>query len=147
MITSKINAKYIEWLGASEMHQETLNWYSELNFIKDELLFFEDLIKFYTLQLIGSDYFEKSKDLVEKLDSLNNKTNLLLKTVKTHRNSLQILVDGVNQLNKEAAYKKEHKNLIVNLMEFKETYNQFKTELFEHIKNMIKKDNQKRLLE
>ena len=76
-----------------------------------------------------------------------SETNLLLKTVKTHRNSLQILVDGVNQLNKEAAYKKEHKNLIVNLMEFKETYNQFKTELFEHIKNMIKKDNQKRLLE
>jgi len=142
----QIHTKYLEWLSASEMHQVTLNWHSELNFIKDELIFFEDLIKSYTLQLINSSHYEKSKQLVDKINTFQKDTNRLLDIVKTHRNSLQILVDGVNQLDKEAAYKNEHKKLVIKLNKFKESYSQFKIIFFKHIKSIIKEDKQKRLL-
>jgi L-cysteine desulfidase len=146
MITLGNQTKYFEWLSASEMHQVTLNWYSELNFIKDEQFFFDDLIKSYTLQLINSNHFEGSKLMVEKLDRFQKETDLLIEIVKTHRNSLQILVDGINQLDKEAAYKKEHKELVVKLAKFKESYSEFKILFFELIKNIIKENKQNRLL-
>jgi L-cysteine desulfidase len=146
MITLGNQAKYFEWLSASEMHQVTLNWYSELNFIKEEQFFFDDLIKSYTHQLINSNHFEASKLMVEKLDWFQKDTELLIEIVKTHRNSLQILVDGINQLDKEAAYKKEHKLLVDKLASFKESYALFKKSFFDFIKNIIKEDKQNRLL-
>lgn len=139
--------KYLEWLSASEMHQATLNWYSELNFVKDEQLFFDDLIKSYTLQLINSNHFEDSKQLVETLNKFQEDTNLLIEVVKTHRNSLQILIDGINLLGEEAAYKKEHKGLALKLSDFKKSYIAFKTNFFEHIKAIMKEEKQQRLLE
>ncbi|WP_417872930.1 hypothetical protein [Xanthomarina gelatinilytica] len=139
--------KYLEWLSASEMHQATLNWYSELNFVKDEQLFFDDLIKSYTLQLINSNYFEDSKQLVERLNTFQEDTNQLIEVVKAHRNSLQILMDGINQLEEETAYKKEHKELALKLSEFKQAYHTFKTSFFEHIKTIMKEEKQQRLLD
>src|SRR5690606_8767558 len=108
--------KYLEWLSASEMHQATLNWYSELNFVKDEQLFFDDLIKSYTLQLINSNHFEDSKQLVETLNKFQEDTNLLIEVVKTHRNSLQILIDGINLLGKKQLTKKSTKDLLLNCL-------------------------------
>ena len=45
MITTKTQVKYLEWLSADEMYEESKKWLSELSFIKDEHLFFEDIIK------------------------------------------------------------------------------------------------------
>jgi L-cysteine desulfidase len=84
--------------------------------------------------------------MVEKLDWFQKDTELLIEIVKTHRNSLQILVDGINQLDKEAAYKKEHKLLVDKLASFKESYALFKKSFFDFIKNIIKEDKQNRLL-
>lgn len=147
MTTLKNQTKYVEWLSVSNMHQETLNWNSELNFIKVEQIFFQDLIKSYTIQLIGSEHFDKSKQIVDILYEIQKETNLLFEIVKRHRVSLQILVDGVNQIKEEKAYKKEHKDLIVKLSEFIDRYNNFKETLFKHIKNIIKENKQKRLLD
>ena len=55
---------YVEWLNAELMHEESVKWLSELKFIKDEEHFFEDLIKLFTLQLIDSKNFSKSKETV-----------------------------------------------------------------------------------
>ena len=45
MESNKTKAKYQEWLSPEIIHKATLNWLSELKFIKDENLFFDDLIK------------------------------------------------------------------------------------------------------
>ncbi len=41
MITTKTQAKFVEWLSTDEMYQASKKWYSELSFIKDEQLFFD----------------------------------------------------------------------------------------------------------
>ena len=45
-------ANYVEWLSAEVMHEASRKWLSELRFIKDEQLFFDDLINSYTNHLI-----------------------------------------------------------------------------------------------
>jgi len=95
--------KYVVWLSAETMHKSSRKWLSELMFVKDEQLFFDDLIKSYTLQLIDSKHFEESKQLVNTLSNLQKKTNMLIESVKTHETDLKIMVDGINQLKEEDA--------------------------------------------
>ncbi len=142
----KTNTNYVEWLNADVMHSSSLRWLSELRFIKDEQRFLDDLVKSYTLHLIDSSHFEKSKKIVTTLSSLQSETTKLLKMVKAHESGLEIMVDDINQPLEEEAYKKTHQGLIVAIHEFFGRYRSLKTELFDLIKTILKEEKQKRLL-
>ncbi|NNL82194.1 MAG: hypothetical protein HKP28_02320 [Winogradskyella sp.] len=147
MSTFNTNPKMVEWLNADEMHDASKKWLSELEFVADEQLFFDDLIKSYTLQLIDSKYFNKSQSIIEALKKIKKRNNLLIEAIKTHESELKIMVDGVDDLPNEERYKKEHRNLIVVVSDFLKDYKVFKTEFFALIKKVIKEGKQKRLLE
>jgi hypothetical protein len=49
------------------MHNNSKEWLSELNFIKDEHLFLEGLIKSFTLQLVDKNHFSENKKLLIQL--------------------------------------------------------------------------------
>jgi hypothetical protein len=140
------NAKYVEWLNAETMHKNAIEWLSDLKFMKDEQLFFNDLIKSYTFQLIDSKHYNESKVLIDKLSGLETKTNLLIESVKTHKNDLKIMVDGIDQPKEEAGYKKEHRGLILEINDFVKQYRALKTAFFSLIKTIKKEDKQKHLI-
>ena len=79
------------------------------------------------------------------LINLKKRNNLLIKAVKDHENALHIMVDGVDQLNEEEAYKKEHRELIIKMSEFLNNYRSLKMQLFDVVKK-IKKEEKIRLL-
>lgn len=139
--------KYEAWLSVETMHNNSHKWLSELKFAKDEQLFFDDLVKSYTLQLIDSKHFAESKKVVDKLGALQKETETLLKTVQNHEKGIKVMVDGVNELEKEDAYRNKHAKLIIVISNFLEKYRTLKTELFSLIKGIIKEGKQKRLLQ
>ncbi|SEQ35016.1 hypothetical protein SAMN05421824_1424 [Hyunsoonleella jejuensis] len=147
MEAKKINKKYVAWLSTETMHNASKKWLSELEFAKDEQLFFNDLIKSYTLQLIDSKHFNKSKDLVTQLSKVEKQTNELIETVKEHERELTIMVDGINQIELEKAYKEKHSKLIISIGEFLNNYRTLKRELFTMVKGVIKDKKQKKLLQ
>ena len=138
--------KYIEWLNADNMHKASRNWLSELRFIKDEQLFFANLIKSYTLQLIDSNHFSDTKKIVDNLELLRKNNKALIETVIEHENKLLIMVDGINQLKEEEAYKTKHRELAVEINEYFKNYRNLKKRLFKTIENIMKHEKQKRLL-
>jgi hypothetical protein len=146
MKTKGNQLKYIELLSAEDMHDNSRKWLSELEFIKDEELFFDDLIKSYTLQLIDSKHFAESQKTVDKLGKFHKKTDNLIGMVKTHERKLKIMIDGIDQPKEEDNYKEEHRWLIKNVDQFLEKYRAFKTQLFNLIKNILKEQKQKLLL-
>lgn len=146
MKTVKTSAKYVEWLSAEEMHQASRGWISELKFIKDEQHFFDDLIKAYTLQLIDSENFLKSKEIVETLNKLQKKNKALIKIIIVHENKLEIMVDGIDEPKKEETYKDRHRELIVKVSEYLKEYRALKLKLFEIVKGVMVKEKQKFLL-
>jgi hypothetical protein len=146
MKTTKKQPKYVEWLNAEDMHQASRNWLSELNFIKDEQHFLEDLIKSYTLQLIDNSNFEKSKKIVDGLNKLQKKNKSLIKAVNIHESDLKIMVDGIDQIKEEQAYKNKHRELIIYVSKYLKDYRALKAKLFDVIKAVMKKGKQKRLL-
>ena len=146
METTGHDYKYIEWKNAEEMHFSSLQWISELNFIKDEHLFFEDMLKEYTLPIIESDLFSKVKDLVNRLTESKQKVDAILKKTTGHRNGLQIMIDGINQIEDEKKYKEDHRGLLKEVHKFSRDYNTLKKEIFEAVSQALKKQKQKKLL-
>lgn len=147
MKTTQTQSKYVEWLSAEQMHQDSKEWLSELLFIKDEHLFFEDLINSFTLQLIEPEKFSNNKEIIDALNRSQKKNNLLIEAIKVHENELQIMLDGINQTKDEAAYRKSHKGLIMELSEFDKYYKSLKAQIFEIIKNIKKEDKRNHLLD
>ena len=147
MKTIQTHARYIEWLSADEMHNASQDWLSELKFIGDEHLFFEDLVTSYTLQLIEGKKFTESKALIEAINKSKKRNILLIEAVQTHENDLQIMVDGVNELKKEDAYTKEHLQLVTIINDFLSDYKTLKLKLFDTIKTIKKEEKQKHLID
>jgi len=146
MKTIQTKAKYVEWLNAEVMHENSIEWLSELRFINDELLFFDDLIKSYTLQLIDSKHFNETKKVIDKLEVSRKKTNNLIRVIKTHEKKLKIMVDGINQTTEEKDYKNEHREIIIKVNEFLKKQKNLKKEFFSLIKSILKEQKQKLLL-
>jgi hypothetical protein len=146
METSGQNYNYVEWKSAEEMHFSSTQWISELNFIKDEHQFFEGMLKEYTLPIIESHLLSKVKDLIDHLTKYKQKVETLINKTTEHRNGLQIIVDGIDQLDEENRYKKEHRKLLIDVTQFSLENNDLKKEIFETIAQALKQQKQKRLL-
>lgn len=145
MKDTQTNTSYVEWLNTEVMHKASHNWLSELLFIKNEQLFFDDLIKSYTLQLIESKYFAKSKKIIDRLHHFQKVTDSIIEKVKKHELGLKIMIGKTDKLEEEN-YKKEHRNLIILVTEFFEMNQALKMKLFKLIKSILKEKKQKLLM-
>lgn len=137
--------KFVEWSSPDELHEESLLWRSELEFSKDEQQFLNALVKNHTLDLISGDTFNKSKKVISALAKEEKEVSALVARVVKHSNGLEILVDGVDQIKEEAAYKKDHYDLKIEVSRYYENYKQTKREIFELIKQIIKQKKQKQI--
>ena len=122
-----------------------MGWLLELEFIKDEHLFFEDLITSFTLQLVGNKGATENQKFIDALKISRKWNNSLIKIIKKHDKNLKLLLDDKDRPDEDEAYKKEHKNIMNELNAFLKDYKALKTQLFSTIKDVLKKDKQKRL--
>ena len=146
MEKSSKKRSYIEWLSAEEMHEATVNWMSELKFIKDEQLFLNDLVKSHTLELVDSEVFDKSKKIIDALLHSEKEAVELMKLVQSHENLLEIMVNDVDELWMEKAYRETHWELLSEMERYTTEYRRLKKKLFKLVSKVIKKGQQKRLL-
>jgi|SRR5690606_9775167 len=135
---------YIEWLSAEEMHEASMQWMSELKFVRDEQLFLNDLIKLNTLNLIDDTIFDESKSIIDAISLSEKEVVQLLKKVQSHENLLEIMVNDVDELEMESAYLETHWRLVSEIQKYISDYRKIKTKLFDLISSLLKKN--KRLL-
>ncbi|MGB7785037.1 MAG: hypothetical protein WBL27_02950 [Salinimicrobium sp.] len=140
------NYRYIEWKSPDEMHFTSLQWKSELDFIKDEHHFFEDMLKEYTMPIIESKLFGRIKGLIERLSESKKELDALQAEVSEHMNRLQRLVENVDEPKEGRLYRQEHKKILQEINKFSKTYKTLKKEIFEAVSDALKQQKQKRLL-
>ncbi len=138
--------RYVEWLSAEELHGQSQNWISILNFSKDEQKFLDNLITNFTLDLLDSKVFNKVQKAIIELRDVENEFTQLFKKVKLHGSQLQIMVDDVDQLKMEEAYLVTHKNLTIEIHKYLAKYQSVKTKIFNIVSSVIRKKKKKRLL-
>ncbi len=146
MKTIMPDIKYIESKSPVELHVESLNWISELKFIKDEQHFLDELLKSYTIQLIEKQDFSKNKEIISHLSKLEKDGEKLLKKIINHENELLILVDGIDQIKEEKHYRFLHSTYIMKVTNYFNEYKDVKREIFDVVKKIMKHEKQKRLL-
>ena len=134
----------MEWYSADELHEASQNWLVELAFIKDEHLFFEDIFSTFTLQLIEAKGFEEKTEIIDAINYSQRLNNNLIKEIKKHDKDLKLLVDGIDQREKEMNYKREHRKLMAKVDEHLKEYKLLKTQLFSIIKEVFKREKQKK---
>lgn len=147
MNTTKNNMKFREWFSADEMNMNAQRWLSELEFAKDEHLFFEDLVKSFTLQLLATKKFSENTEIIDAINRSQKRNNTLIGAIKTHKNELEIMVDAIDQLKDEALYKKEHDNLKILVNDFLKDYRVFKNQLFDIIRSIRKSEKQNLIID
>lgn len=140
------NYRYIEWKTPDEMHFSSLQWKSELDFIKDEHHFFEDMLKEYTMPIIESKLFNRIKDLIDQLSKSKKELDTLQAQVHDHMNRLQRLVENVDEPKEGKSYRQEHKKILKEMNSFSKSYKTLKKEIFEAVSQALKQQKQKRLL-
>ncbi|MBC8757044.1 hypothetical protein H2O64_20395 [Kordia sp. YSTF-M3] len=147
MKTTQTTANYIKWLSPEDIHKASLAWLSELNFVKDEHLFFEDLIKTYTIELLEFKDFSSDKEMVDAINRSEKQNNILIDAVIAHEKKLKVLVDDIDQPEEEKEYKEVHKKLAIEIDQFLEEYKMLKTQLFTIIKEIKKEIKYRTLLD
>lgn len=137
---------YTEWLSAEEMHEANVHWMSELKFAKDEQLFLNNLVRLHTLELVDSAVFDESKEIIDAILKFEKKVVKLMKKVQSHENLLEIMVNDVDELTMEKAYLETHWQLTSEMRNYMGEYRKLKSRLFQLVSGVMKKQQQKRLL-
>ena len=136
----------IEIYSVEMLHTTSQNWILELEFIKNEHLFFKELAKSFSLQLRETMGYDDNLEIVESLKASEKRNDLLLKYIKKHDKNLKLLVDTKTQIEEEGTYKEEHKLLMGEFNRHLRAYKSLKTQLFTTMKQVFKKEKQKRLM-
>lgn len=138
--------RYIEWKTPDEMHFSSLQWKSELNFIKDEHRFFEDMLKEYTMPIIESQLFSRVKELIQQLDLSRKELHDMETRVNDHIKRIQKLLENIDEPKEGKVYREEHKNILNDVIHFSRDYKILKKDIFEAVTKALKQQKQKRLL-
>ncbi|WP_394973077.1 hypothetical protein [uncultured Croceitalea sp.] len=129
---------YIEWFDATEMYEHSKVWFSELSFIKEEQSFLNNLIWFFAIKPLSKKEF---KELDDFKITINQKQVLqILKRVQKHMNQLEIMLDDVNQLKMERAYRETHKKLYSEVNECLLDFRNAKQKGFSNLTSILRKD-------
>jgi hypothetical protein len=145
MIRDK-NFEYLEWRSADQMHRDGIHWLSELNFIADELVFLEDLLAEYFIQLSTKEQYPEAKSLVAQLAESKRNVESMITEVKKHNNELYVLLDAEDQPYEEKEVKAEHRELIDKTDNYFKEFKALKKNMFILISNIMKHDKSNRLL-
>ncbi|MFC4633143.1 hypothetical protein ACFO3O_04450 [Dokdonia ponticola] len=143
MYTNQYKFKYLEWHSPEEIHETTIKWQSTLDFVEVEWLFLKELLSDNTLLLLSDDHFDEAQKLVSKLQSCKQEIPEIRQMLVEHRNALEVLVDGINESQKEKAFKDRHLLLEIKLNDFNDRYREIKTAIFDLMKHSFKKRKQK----
>ncbi len=147
MKTADQNVKYVEWRSTEEMHAKTVRWISELEFVKTEQHFLEELIEENTLNILSVNTFSQSKELITHLSKTEMKVNALFLQVQRHNNKLDMLVKTEEAKQVKDNVKEMHYELEAAVTSFLSDFKELKTDVFNLIKSIIKINKQRRLLQ
>ncbi|NJW52533.1 hypothetical protein [Salinimicrobium oceani] len=137
--------RYIDWKTPEEMHFSSLEWKSEINFVKDEQKFLEHLLHTYCtgklLPLINlhcSETIHQIKLSQKELKKLELKVN-------AHMQALRTFLEQAERIQSGRSYRQEHKAILNDFALFSSQFKRLKKGIFHTLTTFIKSQKQKNL--
>ena len=127
------------------LHKKTLEWISEIEFIKVEQKFLKELISEHIISLCKSDNFNTAKLLLKGIDHEHNLGDELIVLIKDHNVNLALLMEHI-YLKKETDFRNNHIFLKVEVKNYIQNFKYIKEQVYELVLFIMKNNKQKKLL-
>ena len=128
-----------------KFRRKILEWINELEFIQDERIFLEHLLGSHFLDLSTPKLYEPTKKLIKELKKIENRGNELLVTIKIHKKRIATWIESV-QFTEKLKFKNEHNKIKKEFKNYVINFKKVKKNIFDMIKEIMKKDKQKFLI-
>ncbi|WP_432410120.1 hypothetical protein [Rasiella sp. SM2506] len=139
-----ITYKIVQWSTPEELHEECMDWLSQLEFIKDEQRFLDELITKYTIPLISLEGDDTSLPIVVKLLKDETALHLLITRVQSHNNTFEKILETHIDKREKEGYKETHYHNKIAVFKYIREYQKMKSTLFKKIKEIMKKEHHKK---
>ena len=127
------------------LHSKTNKWLSEIEFIKIEQQFLNELITDHIIGFCESDKFNKAKLLLNGINHEAKLSEQLIADIKEHRINLSLLIEHI-YIKKENDFRKDHELLKMEVENYIQNFKYIKEQVFELVLFIMKKEKQKKLL-
>ena len=128
-----------------ELHNDSILWISEINFISDEMRFLEHLLSAKYIDCLSSGLTKKIEISVEKISDEKKVGKALFELILKQESVLSNLIE-TNSVTSNKNFLETHKNLEIEINNYVKKYKRIKKQIFNIIEKVMKKKEQKKLL-
>lgn len=137
------------WQGreksVEELHYDSKNWISEINFINDEIRFLNHLLSEKYIDCLDGGLFKKIKNLIIQISDEKKAGHALKEVINKHETILSDLIKN-NSVESNKNYLLTHNKIEKEIYSFNNKYKNIKKDIFDIVENIMKQKEQKKLL-
>jgi len=128
-----------------ELHDQSVQWINEIQFMTDEQLFLEHLLSSHFLELSSSKLYETTKRLIRKLKEVESLGNDLMDKIQLHNKHVGTIIENFNK-EYQVNVDREHQSIKKDLDSYLLKFRYIKKKIFGIIKSIMKEHKQKLLI-
>ena len=128
-----------------ELHDQSVQWINEVQFMTDEQVFLEHLLSSHFLELSSSKLYETTKRLIRKLKEVESLGNDLMDKIQLHNKHVGTIIENFNK-EYQVNVDREHQSIKKDLDSYLLKFRYIKKKIFGIIKSIMKEHKQKLLI-
>ena len=128
-----------------DLHNGSVSWINELEFIKDEQLFLEHLLSTHFLDLSTEKLYETTRKLIRKLKEVEQLGVDLTKEIQLHNTKIAKILEGQNETD-ENVLDRSHQMIQNDFESYLLKFRYVKKKIFRIIKEIMVHHKQKLLI-
>ena len=128
-----------------ELHDQSVEWINEIQFMSDEQVFLEHLLSAHFLDLSSPKLLDTTQKLIRKLKEVGTLGNDLMDKIQLHNKHLGGLIESTKKLT-EVDLEMEHKSIKKDLDNYVLKFRYVKKKIFNIIKEIMKVQKRKLLI-
>ena len=128
-----------------ELHDQSVQWINEIQFMTDEQVFLEHLLSSHFLELSSSKLYETTKRLIKKLKEVESLGNDLMDKIQLHNKHVGTIIENFNK-EYQVNVDREHQSIKKDLDSYLLKFRYIKKKIFGIIKSIMKEHKQKLLI-
>jgi len=128
-----------------ELHDQSVEWINEIQFMSDEKVFLEHLLSAHFLDLSSPKLLDTTQKLIRKLNEVGALGNDLMDKIQLHNKHLGSLIESPKKLS-EVDLVMEHKSIKKDLDSYVLKFRYVKKKIFNIIKEIMKVHKRKLLI-
>lgn len=128
-----------------QLHNDSILWKSEINFIKDEIKFLEHLLSSKYIDFLEGGLYKKIEAPFYKISSQKSIGTTLFKIINEQEAVLPTLIAN-NTVSSNKNYQDTHRKIKKEVRQYINKFKELKSTIFQIVENVMRKKDQKKLI-